>query len=314
MGNAQTCVLMSTYNGEKYLTEQIDSILNQINADIELMIRDDGSSDGTINICEEYAAKYKNVTFYSGKNIGVGMSFIDLLYKAPEAEYYSYADQDDVWLSDKTERAISAIEYKKRQKGYSLPLLYTSNQIVVDKDLVNLGMRFSEEPRHDIYQEIAFNNLSGCTMVMNKELRKVLIQHDNQPNNHILNTRIHDTWTMLVALIAGEVIYDNESRILYRQHENNVVGAHKKNVCEILKDKYDRFMGEKYKGNRSKLAEELINIFGTTMKDEQKRKIELIARCKTLKGTIDMINNEEVRSAFKESNVILLIKGITGWI
>ena len=88
------CVLMSTYNGGKFLREQINSILNQVNANITLLIRDDGSSDNTLGILKEYEEQNK-LTFYSGKNMGPAMSFIDLLFSAPEAEYYAFADQDD---------------------------------------------------------------------------------------------------------------------------------------------------------------------------------------------------------------------------
>lgn len=92
-------VLMSTYNGEKYLKEQIDSILNQVKVEVFLMIRDDGSSDNTIAILKEYERQNRNIKIIKGKNIGVGNSFMQLLYNSAEAEYYAFADQDDVWVA-----------------------------------------------------------------------------------------------------------------------------------------------------------------------------------------------------------------------
>ena len=120
MGFPRVSVLMSTYNGEKYLHEQINSILGQQGVEIHLLIRDDGSSDGTVEICKEYAKKYNQITFYQGENLGVGKSFLDLLKHAPDADYYSFADQDDVWLEDKIIRAVTMIkkaEYKKNLGG-----------------------------------------------------------------------------------------------------------------------------------------------------------------------------------------------------
>ena len=110
MGLPFVSVLMSTYNGEKYIREQIESILNQKKVKVHLLIRDDGSQDSTIEIVKEYANKYPNVSVYAGKNIGIGNSFMELLRNAPEADYYAFADQDDVWLDGKLERAIELIK------------------------------------------------------------------------------------------------------------------------------------------------------------------------------------------------------------
>lgn len=110
MSKPTVSVLMSTYNGAKYIREQIDSILNQKDVNVELLIRDDGSSDNTAEICKEYQKKNTNIRFYQGENIGVGKSFMELLKKAPEADYYSFSDQDDVWLEDKLSRAVKMIK------------------------------------------------------------------------------------------------------------------------------------------------------------------------------------------------------------
>ena len=102
---------MSTYNGEKYLREQIDSILNQDYPEISLLIRDDGSTDGTVDILKEYAQKYRDIDYYVGENLGVQNSFFDLMKRADKrAYYYAFADQDDVWLPGKIKRAIELLE------------------------------------------------------------------------------------------------------------------------------------------------------------------------------------------------------------
>lgn len=92
-------VLMSTYNGEKYLKEQLDSILNQEQVDLKLLIRDDGSTDGTVNILKEYENSHTNIKWYSGLNLGCGKSFFQLVLDAPKSDYYAFVDQDDVWVT-----------------------------------------------------------------------------------------------------------------------------------------------------------------------------------------------------------------------
>ena len=103
-------VLISTYNGEEYLCHQIDTILNQTWENLELFVRDDGSKDSTLDILEEYSTKYSNVTYVKGKNVGSNQSFLEMLKIAPEADYYSLADQDDDWMPEKIARAVEKIQ------------------------------------------------------------------------------------------------------------------------------------------------------------------------------------------------------------
>ena len=106
MENKKVAILMSTYNGEKYLKEQIESLLAQTYGNIEIYIRDDGSKDNTIKIIKNYKEKYNNIVLKEGKNIGFINSFFELLNLCNDADYYAYCDQDDVWMNDKIERAV----------------------------------------------------------------------------------------------------------------------------------------------------------------------------------------------------------------
>ena len=193
-------------------------------------------------------------------------------------------------------------------------VLYTSNQILVNEDLEEYVMRFDGEPRHDLSQEVAFNRLSGCTMVMNKEMRDMLIDEENQPDDYILDTRLHDTWVMLMATAFGKVIYDKEGRILYRQHENNVIGAKTLTLKEKLIDKYKRLTGKKYKGNRSKVACHMLKTFDSVMSEKNKAELRLFSECNSIKGAIHLMQNQSVRSTLRESNVLLFLKCLLGWI
>ena len=131
-------VLLSAYNGEKYLEEQIRSILAQEHKQLTLLIRDDGSTDHTIDIIKRYADNYENVAYYTGKNLGVQQSFFNLMKHADKtADFYAFADQDDVWMPDKITRAIALLE----KESTDLPLLYASETKLVDEHLAELPVK-----------------------------------------------------------------------------------------------------------------------------------------------------------------------------
>ena len=122
-------VLMSTYNGEKYLKEQIDSILAQKNVEVTIRVRDDGSTDGTIRILEEYQ-KCGKLNWYSSTNMGPAKSFLDLVYNAPlKYDYYAFCDQDDYWKEDKLYKAIERLEHFDDK-----PALYHCELEIVDEN------------------------------------------------------------------------------------------------------------------------------------------------------------------------------------
>lgn len=133
-------VLMSTYNGEKYLKEQIDSILAQKNVEVTIRVRDDGSTDGTIRILEEYQ-KCGKLNWYSSTNMGPAKSFLDLVYNAPlKYDYYAFCDQDDYWKEDKLYKAIERLEHFDDK-----PALYHCELEIVDENRKCGAFRFSDE-------------------------------------------------------------------------------------------------------------------------------------------------------------------------
>ena len=126
-------VLMSTYNGDKYLKEQLESILDQKNINVSIFIRDDGSTDNTEMIIKSFCDNHNNIHYFSGENIGYGKSFMELIKNVPnDAEYYAFSDQDDVWKLDKLISAIQAI------REISEPALYCALPEYVDQNLVPL--------------------------------------------------------------------------------------------------------------------------------------------------------------------------------
>lgn len=213
-------VLMSTYNGKQYLEEQIDSILNQKEVDLKLIIRDDGSTDNTLDIIKRYICKYKNITIIAdGINKGVCQSFIELITQNHNTDYYALADQDDIWDPDKLIVAIHMLE----NKSSLIPLLYYSNLRIVDNN--NVFCRLSHGVPciiNNRYSCLSECLPTGCTVVYNRALA------DKVFNRKPEKCSMHDSWLYLVASMFGKCIYDFEPHINYRQHSGNVIGAAKK--------------------------------------------------------------------------------------
>lgn len=288
------CVLMSTYNGEKFIEEQIQSIFRQKDVNVYLTVRDDGSNDRTISILKKYE-KEKKLKLYQGeKNLGPACNFMELLYNSGEFDYYAFADQDDVWLEEKLIRAIHKLEKINDEPG-----LYCSNQLIY-KDNVVEGMRFESVPKHGIIQAICGNVFSGCTMVFNIQLAKILKKNEYRPSNNVLNIRMHDTWVIAVAEYVGKVVYDQNSYIKYRIHENNTVGLNNNKIHRLMKIiKYIE-----YKNGRSELAKELLKI--DCAKDER---VENFA----LKSKSKIITNRNITDNCGENKLLFLVKIILGW-
>ncbi|MDT2684968.1 MAG: glycosyltransferase family 2 protein [Enterococcus sp.] len=227
----KVCILMSTYNGEKHIGEQLESILTQSVKDIMLFIRDDGSTDNTIKILNEFSKKNPaKIKFYQGDNIGPSKSFLELVKRAPKASYYMLADQDDIWLENKVFIAIKSLD------RFKSPALYYSNVTPVNNQLVALEKNDLFLKKETNLQKLVIRNeIIGCTVCFNQLLMDNLKQIKSPTN-----TIMHDHWIGLInAVVKGTFIFDKESYILYRQHEFNVVGSHR-NPLTLLKKHFSK--------------------------------------------------------------------------
>ena len=213
--NVTVCVLMSTYNGEDYLKEQIESILQQEGVDVRLVVRDDGSSDRTLAILENFKHEGKLEILPDRKNVGAGRSFLELLKKTPvDARYFAFSDQDDVWLQDKLAKAVLKLE----KSSANQPAMVFARQEVVDQDLNTIGLS-------NIPKRIGLGNAlvecitPGCTIVINEQARNLLI--NNYPARlHMM----HDWWIYLTLACFGSIVYEQTLSMKYRQHAKNVIG------------------------------------------------------------------------------------------
>lgn len=211
MNNKKVAILMSTYNGEKYIKEQLDSLLNQSYKNIEIYIRDDGSKDKTINIVKEYENKYNNVIFNQGENVGYINSFFNLLKLCNDADYYAYCDQDDIWMEEKIERAVQKLDENSCDK----PILYFSNLDFYDGEMNYLASA-PKEKKYNFRNSLVECITQGMTMVINKKARDTII--DNIPSVCLG----HDWWTYMICSGFGKIIYDSKSLVKYRRHNKSV--------------------------------------------------------------------------------------------
>ena len=272
------CVIMSTYNGEKYISHQLDSILNQIEVDLDIYIRDDGSSDGTISIVREYCNKNKNIHFIKGNNVGVIESFrlasLYVLENAKLYDFYSFADQDDEWLPEKIKSAIDFIV--ENQSSKILPVLYYSNLKVANNELEYMFERFPKDyvlnTKSQLMSEIC---VLGCTCVFNLALlRKYVVTN--------LEHRIpHDAWIAILATFLGDILYDDRSFILYRQHNNNQSGNVKRGIRMYL-SKIKRFKNIfDTDGDYEVIAKEILKNFEQELAEPDKKMLSIVALYRT---------------------------------
>lgn len=208
-------VLMSCYNGEKYIEEQIKSILNQkTSRKIELYIRDDGSKDNTREVLKKYEG-VENIHIIFGKNAGVMKSFFELLEVCEEADYYSFADQDDIWFEDKLEKAMNQMGKK------DTPVLYCSDFYNWNCDTdEKTPCRHLSEPFSIVKSIVNGDSGFGFTQVLNPAMRTLALRYmETQPD---LTQYSHDMWCHLLSLCFGELVYDKSCVAQYRRHGNNV--------------------------------------------------------------------------------------------
>ena len=276
-------VLLSTYNGEKYIKEQIESIIKQEEVEISLLVRDDGSTDKTIEILEEISKNNTNIKFYKGENKGPARSFMELVQKSEEANYYAFADQDDVW---ETRKIISAI---KKLNKTDIPELYISSVTIVDENLEHIGKK-EVQGKFTFEGEMIKNFAIGCTQVFNKKLRDIINLYEPQ---YII---MHDSWiTRVCYAIGGNVIIDENSYIKYRQHSNNVVG-YKDNGIKKLKKQFNIAFKEKTK-MRVNIAMELKSGYKDLLIEQSLEIIEnLIEYPRNAKAKTKLLFNKDFRT------------------
>jgi len=216
-------ILLSAFNGEKYLSQQLDSILNQTYKEWKIIIRDDVSLDNTLNIINHYREKYPEKIILSSVKGKLGIvSSYSVLMKEADSDYIAFCDQDDIWLESKLEVFFSRM--KSLEGLYpNTPIIVHSDMTIVDKNLNTLADSFwqsmyldPEMKSYDFF--LTSNNVTACAMMFNRHLR-------NSIGNIPKEAAMHDWWLGLYTSCFGVIDYIKQQTVLYRQHSNNIVGA-----------------------------------------------------------------------------------------
>jgi glycosyltransferase involved in cell wall biosynthesis len=208
-------ILLSTYNGENFLEEQLDSYFEQQpSCQLSVLVRDDGSTDNTANILKKYAKKY-GFSLIFGDNIGVNNSMEVLLHSADKScDYFAISDQDDVWFPNKFSLAVSALN----NVNDKTVALFASRSEIVDASLRHLGSSICPKRNVSYYNAMIQNVCPGHTMVFNRAMLDNVIKHG------VGNAHVIDWWFYLVASSMGKVIFSDEYTVRHRQHGGNAVG------------------------------------------------------------------------------------------
>ena len=235
------CILMATYNGEPYLSEQIDSLLQQSWSNWTLYIRDDGSRDHTSAILDRHAREHPSrirMVPTDGVRLGVNGNFARLL-EAADGPYFMFCDQDDVWLPGKIETSLQCIRSLESKTPPGTPLLTYTDLRPTDRNLRELDTSVWRYGKHDpaygkrLNRLLVQNMVFGCTILMNTALKEAALPLPTE-------AAAYDWWFALVAACLGRTDYVPEATMLYRLHGRNAIGATAWGYRYIL-GKFSRF-------------------------------------------------------------------------
>lgn len=262
-------VLMSTYNGEKYLTEQIESILRQENCEVDLLVRDDGSKDNTTQILKKYQQESK-LQWYSGDNLKSANSFCNLLLNCGEEDYYAFSDQDDIWDKDKLWSALQILDKE------NTACCYYCNSRLIDSKNTDLGILTYKNVKpyvvenNDFLNVLCANSAMGCTMVFNNHLVKKI--RENGIPDQIL---MHDYFMCSVCkAIGGKLFFDGTPHMSYRQHENNVIGRNA-GILGAISYRLDYFFKKK-SFSIANAAGDILDLYGTDISETKKEDLRQV--------------------------------------
>ena len=256
-------VLISTYNGEKYLKAQLDSILEQTYSNFHITIRDDGSRDSTGKILQLYEREYsdKITWIHDGENLGYPDCFWYLLEHAPAADMYVFCDQDDVWDPKKLEYC------REKCEGLDpdVPVLYVHDYHISDGNL-NVYEEYRVKQwgyrENYPYNLLYFVMVSGFAMTLNGKLRERILR-DELMGKHIP----HDRWIFWSGFFAGKIVCDDRMLVTYRRHDRTVTITGKGNLA-LLKEWWKGDI----LGDNMKIWEEIGQYFADLYRDEMERK------------------------------------------
>lgn len=301
MNNEKVAILMSTYNGERFLKTQIDSILNQSFKNFHLFIRDDGSTDNTLKILSQFETNPNVTIYFEENNLGYKNSFLQLLRLAINSEdnfaYYAFSDQDDFWEREKIKASVL-----KLQSDNSLYRLYFSGLTFVDENLNLLKDKDASKVKTTFAAEIVRHSISGATAVFSTALAELAIQYDevfNLPGGH-------DAFIFrLNAAVGGYFFADQANYIMFRRHDDNTSSA--------SKDVLTKIKNELNSTSHSELqtAKFLKKYYEYLLAEDILKEIDLLINYnKGIKYKLELCKNKNFRRENNLMNILFIYKVI----
>lgn len=296
----RVAILLSTYNGEKYLAAQLESLISQEYKNWEIHASDDGSSDGTLQVLERYRKRLgaSRLNIYRGPGRGFAANFMSLIRRDEiHASFFAFCDQDDIWAKEKISNAVRCLE----EAGALTPALYCSRTRLVDEGGVEMGYSalFSDRPcfENALVQSIA----GGNTMVLNASARQLMSR-----TPVALSIISHDWWAyLLVSGSGGRVHYDPTAQVDYRQHANNLMGSNRRLSERLLRLK-KMFDGTFYAWNTANLV--ALEHFRQDLTGEHQERVDLfqMARRSVLPKRLIYFKRAGIYRQSAAENVVLI--------
>ena len=305
-------ILLASYNGEKFLPEMIDSVLNQDYENIRLVLSDDNSKDSSLEILEKYAKENPErvIHYRSGQRFGCAQKhFMHLLMNFYDSDYIMFCDQDDVWHKNKVR--ITLEKMKELEQEQAIPVLIHTDLRVVDGELKEISPSFCKHSglsgdRVELNNLLVQNVVTGCTVMINRALAELGVKHEITDA-----VMMHDWWLALIASAFGKIGFATEPTIDYRQHGNNSVGA--KNVYSpsyiISRLKAGRM--KKSLSEAAGQAQEFFNCFGDDLSPQQKKMVQDFA--KTRKANLFVRDKIYIKHKLYKNGLARILAQLLGW-
>lgn len=254
--------MLSTYNGNEYVRQQINSIYRQTYSDFTLYVRDDGSKPEFVTVLKDLQKEF-HFQLILGENLGFVGSFMSLLEQVTDADLYSFADQDDIWLPHKLQ---TAVEWYEKNQNEDIPILYHSAYDIVDSGENKIGSFYYPNDGYDFRRSITENHYSGFAMVINRKMRTYMLMGDWH------NIGYHDWWAAMIAHFLGIGYSDPFVCARHRAHGDNVTTFNMKTrlqwLIQVLREDSDI----------KKRAEEFFRCFAEKLSNEKKQMLERFSR------------------------------------
>ena len=304
--NPVVAVIMSSYNGEKYIAEQIDSILAQKGVHTELFIRDDGSKDTTREIITDYVNQYSNIHSNFGQNLGWIESFLHELEAAPEFKYYAFSDHDDVWMPEKLITAVKAIQQEEARRGTDTPIVWQCNCLVTDEKLNVKRKTISHKRKRTMESMILRVNARGCVMVFNAKVRELIMTHGHLAGGH-------DTVALLHTYASGgSVLFDPQALIFYRQRGDNLAQT-PTSLLKMVRSELRNLKG--FKGFGGEVSRAVLEAYGDELDPAMRKNLILvIEHSDNFFARLKIVFSPAFSTGILRATILAKFKAFMGWL